>query len=88
DDEDNQWGTRKEVTLQLQQKSGNENWANVSGKTITIKANATGDSLKGKFSDVPAYDSSKNVLEYRVVEERVNGYEEASYSPTSINVNS
>lgn len=52
DDEDNQWGTRKEVTLQLQQKSGNENWANVSGKTITIKANATGDSLKGKFSDV------------------------------------
>ncbi|WP_447440380.1 hypothetical protein, partial [Staphylococcus aureus] len=25
DDEDNQWGTRKEVTLQLQQKSGNEN---------------------------------------------------------------
>ena len=34
DDEDNQWGTRKEVTLQLQQKSGNENWANVSGKTI------------------------------------------------------
>ncbi|MEI2420188.1 Cna B-type domain-containing protein, partial [Arthrospira platensis SPKY2] len=77
DDEDNQWGTRKEVTLQLQQKSGNENWANVSGKTITIKANATGDSLKGKFSDVPAYDSSKNVLEYRVVEERVNGYEEA-----------
>lgn len=88
DDEDNQWGTRKEVTLQLQQKSGNENWANVSGKTITIKANATGDSLKGKFSDVPAYDSSKNVLEYRVVEERVNGYEEASYSPTSININS
>lgn len=88
DDEDNQWGTRKEVILQLQQKSGNENWANVSGKTITIKANATGDSLKGKFSDVPAYDSSKNVLEYRVVEERVNGYEEASYSPTSINVNS
>lgn len=88
DDEDNQWGMRKEVTLQLQQKSGNENWANVSGKTITIKANATGDSLKGKFSDVPAYDSSKNVLEYRVVEERVNGYEEASYSPTSINVNS
>uniref|UniRef100_UPI002032FF5D MSCRAMM family protein n=1 Tax=Enterococcus faecalis TaxID=1351 RepID=UPI002032FF5D len=88
DDEDNQWGRRKEVTLQLQQKSGNENWANVSGKTITIKANATGDSLKGKFSDVPAYDSSKNVLEYRVVEERVNGYEEASYSPTSINVNS
>ena len=88
DDEDNQWGTRKEVTLQLQQKSGNENWANVSGKTVTIKANATGDSLKGKFSDVPAYDSSKNVLEYRVVEERVNGYEEASYSPTSINVNS
>lgn len=88
DDEDNQWGTRKEVTLQLQQKSGNENWANVSGKTITIKANATGDSLKGKFSDVPAYDSSKNVLEYRVVEERVNGYEEASYSTTSINVNS
>lgn len=88
DDEDNQWGTRKEVTLQLQQKSANENWANVSGKTITIKANATGDSLKGKFSDVPAYDSSKNVLEYRVVEERVNGYEEASYSPTSINVNS
>ena len=57
-------------------------------ETITIKANATGDSLKGKFSDVPAYDSSKNVLEYRVVEERVNGYEEASYSPTSINVNS
>ena len=88
DDEDNQWGTRKEVTLQLQQKSGNENWANVSGKTVTIKANATGDSLKGKFSDVPAYDSSKNMLEYRVVEERVNGYEEASYSPTSINVNS
>lgn len=88
DDEDNQWGTRKEVTLQLQQKSGNENWANVSGKTITIKANATGDSLKGKFSDVPAYDSSKNVLEYRVVEERVNGYEEASFSPISINVNS
>jgi hypothetical protein len=72
------------VTLQLQQKSGNENWANVSGKTITIKANATGDSLKGKFLMYPLMTAQ--MLEYR--EERVNGYEEASYSPTSINVNS
>ncbi|MGF2009783.1 SpaA isopeptide-forming pilin-related protein [Lactococcus lactis] len=88
DDDDNQWETRKNVTLQLQQKTSDKDWTNVSGKKIDIKADAIGNGLKGKFSNLPAYDQSKKMIDYRVIEERVNGYEKPSYTPESVTVNS
>lgn len=88
DDEDNQWETRKDIVLQLQKKTSDNDWSDVSDETVTIKAGATGEKLKHKFTNLPTYDESRNVIDYRVIEERVNGYENPTYIPDSVNVNS
>lgn len=82
---------RKDITLQLQQKIGNSgDWKNVDGQTVMIAASATGDALKGKFSNLPAVsikEKSDGSLDYqqiyyRVIESnRVPGYKDPVIAP-------
>lgn len=84
-------GLRKDITLQLQQKIGNSgDWKNVDGQTVMIAASATGDALKGKFSNLPAVsikEKSDGSLDYqqiyyRVIESnRVPGYKDPVIAP-------
>lgn len=82
---------RKDITLQLQQKIGNSgDWKNVDGQTVMIAASATGDALKGKFSNLPAVSIKENSdgsldyqqIHYRVIESnRVPGYKDPVIAP-------
>lgn len=84
-------GLRKDITLQLQQKIDNSgDWKNVDGQTVMIAASATGDALKGKFSNLPAVsikEKSDGSLDYqqiyyRVIESnRVPGYKDPVIAP-------
>lgn len=84
---------RKEATFQLQQSIGNSpSWSDVSGKTLTIPANATGDTLKGSFEKLPTVSITKDAtgnlvyqpMNYRVIETaRVPGYLQGVVTPTT-----
>ena len=75
---------RKDVTFQLQQKVGNSgSWTDVTGQSITIPFNASGDALNGTFSGLSAVSITQNAdgsvnyqkVFYHVVEKnRIPGY--------------
>ncbi len=87
-DDANAWGTRQNITLQLQAKAGSDDWTNVTGKTITIDKAATGNGLKGSFTGLSAYDSAHNKISYRIIEARVTGYNDPIYTPESVSIDS
>lgn len=79
-DDNNDWNTRKAVTLKLQQKIGTGNWIDVTGQIKTLSASGP---YIGSFDNVPYY-SSGQLVKYRVVEDgRITGYGDPSVTPNS-----
>lgn len=84
-DDNNDWSTRKDITLKLQRQNGS-NWEDVTNGSFAIAKEATGNQLKHTFSNLPAYASGQ-AINYRVIETptRVNGYDPGIPTPVSIN---
>lgn len=84
-DDNNDWSTRKDITLKLQRQNGS-NWEDVTNGSFAIAKEATGNQLKHTFSNLPAYASGQ-AINYRVIETptRVNGYDPWIPTPVSIN---
>lgn len=78
-DDKNEWDTREDIVLQLQEKTGNtgteDDWTDVDGKIIDVDENM--DTFEGIFKGVPLNKEGARV-DYRIVErvKVLNGYEE------------
>lgn len=85
-DDNNDWNTRQDITLQLQHQNGS-NWDNVVNGAFAIAKTATGNALKHTFSNLPSYANGQ-VINYRIVEipARVSGYDPGVPTPVSTNV--
>ncbi|GGI64911.1 hypothetical protein GCM10011482_05650 [Enterococcus alcedinis] len=85
-DDNNDWNTRQDITLQLQKQNGN-NWENVTNGSFAIAKTATGNALKHTFSNLPSYVNGQ-VINYRIVETpaRVLGYDPGVPTPVSTNI--
>ena len=85
-DDNNDWNTRRDITLQLQRQNGS-NWEDVANNSFAIAKTATGNALKHTFSNLPSYANGQ-VINYRIVEipARVLGYDPGVTTPVSTNV--
>ncbi|MFC4709786.1 SpaA isopeptide-forming pilin-related protein [Enterococcus eurekensis] len=85
-DDNNDWNTRQDITLQLQRQNGS-NWENVANNAFAIAKTATGNALKHTFSNLPSYANGQ-AINYRIVEipDRVLGYDPGVTTPVSTNV--
>lgn len=91
-DDDNKWGTREDIVLQLQEKTDdtgtNADWSDVVGKIIDVDENM--DTFEGIFKGVPLTKEGA-IVDYRIVERvkvdnryeerRVYGYADPVYEP-------
>ncbi len=59
------------IKVSLESSLDGENWTAVEGKVVELTAGNT----KYEFNNLPEYSSGGKVYKYRVVEEKVNGYE-------------
>lgn len=84
-DDNNNWNTRQDITLQLQKQNGS-NWENVTNGSFAIAKTATGNALTHTFSNLPSYVNGQ-VINYRIVETpaRVLGYDPGVPTPVSTN---
>lgn len=87
-DDENVWSSRQDIVLQLQQKNGDSDWTDVSDKRIIIGKDAVDEKLKAKFEELPAYDDKQNEIVYRIIETRVNGYGDPTYSQDAVTMTS
>ena len=73
EDNDNQDGLRKAVTLHLNKSVDGGTATVVAGQDKTIPAGATGDALTVTWEDLPTIEGGKSV-EYSVTEDAIDGY--------------
>ena len=74
DDEDNKDGSRQDAVLKVQQSTDGKSFTDVAGSAKTVSKDATGDDLTVQWTNLPLYNENGKKLEYRVVEEEMDGY--------------
>ncbi|MBQ8935297.1 MAG: Cna B-type domain-containing protein, partial [Oscillospiraceae bacterium] len=74
DDEDNKDNTRQDVVLKVQQSTDGKSFTDVADSSKTISKDATGDDLTVQWTNLPLYNEQGKKLEYRVVEQEMEGY--------------